>query len=314
MKKRMFFEATKLVMVSGLLVSGICSAAGSVSYTATGGVSLISINGKAGEAIQDTGVTKTETRKFPAYRSVAIDNFPGRVTVRFNGQSNAAVTADQAVLPAIRTAVENGTLFISLTKSIATQMPLQIFLNAESISSLQIDGVSDVVMEDVAADRLHLQLDGSGSITAAGKVAELEAVITGSGDLKLRGLAAEQCTVRIDGSGDAEVHVTGVLNAEIDGAGDIIYFGTFDGKMIGVDYLNGEKKWEFQTESSKENYEKIYNEDGNFKDGFELYGKDFKKSEELIHGLGSILSSPFVENGIIYFGSSDGNVYAVKLE
>ncbi|XOF35276.1 MAG: GIN domain-containing protein [Candidatus Electrothrix sp. YB6] len=229
MKKRMFFGATELLMllmVFGLFFTCTCLEAGSVSYTATGGVSLISVNGGAGEMTQDTGVTKTETRKFPAYRSIAIDNFPGKVTVRCNGQSNAAVTADQAVLPAIRTAVENSTLFIGLTKSITTQMPLQIFLNAEDISSLQIDGVSDVVMEDVVADRLHLQLDGSGSITAAGKVAELEAVLTGSGDLKLSGLVAEQCTVRIDGAGDAEVHVTGVLNAEIDGAGDIVYFGT----------------------------------------------------------------------------------------
>jgi hypothetical protein len=240
MKKKMFFcfQATEplmplmpliplmLFMVSGLLLTGTGSTAGPVSYKVTGGVSLISVNGETGGTIEDTGVTQTEIREFPAYRSVAVDDFPGRVTVRFNGQSNAAVTADQAVLPAIRTAVENGTLFISLTQSIRTQMPLQIFLNAENISSLQVDGVADVAMEDIAAERLHLQLDGSGSLTAAGKVAELEALLSGSGDLKLRDLAAEQGTVRIDGAGDAEVHVTGVLHAEIDGAGDIVYFGT----------------------------------------------------------------------------------------
>ena len=94
---------------------------------------------------------------------------------------------------------------------------------------------------------------------------------------------------------------------------DTIYFGTFDGKVIGVDYLTGQRKWEFQTNSSKLNYSNIYDEKGNFKEGFVLYGQDFEDSEELIHQLGSILSTPVIENEIMYFGSSDGNLYAIKL-
>ncbi|MDX2445115.1 MAG: PQQ-binding-like beta-propeller repeat protein [Bacteroidales bacterium] len=95
---------------------------------------------------------------------------------------------------------------------------------------------------------------------------------------------------------------------------DIIYFGTFDGKVIGIDYSTGKTKWEFQSESSRLNYSKIYNEKGEFKDGFELYGSDYQTSEALIHTLGSILSSPVIDEEIIYFGSSDGQMYAVKLK
>lgn len=92
-----------------------------------------------------------------------------------------------------------------------------------------------------------------------------------------------------------------------------IYFGTFDGKIIGIDHLTGQRKWEFQTETSKLNYSSVYSREGEFKDGFELYGNDLLASEELIHSLGSILSTPLIDNGIIYFGSSDGNLYAVEL-
>ena len=95
---------------------------------------------------------------------------------------------------------------------------------------------------------------------------------------------------------------------------DIIYFGTFDGKVIGVDYLTGKIKWEFQTAKSKENYSTMYNEKGDFKEGFELYGNGFEESEAKIHALGSILSSPVIDEQIIYFGSSDGHLYAVKLK
>jgi len=94
---------------------------------------------------------------------------------------------------------------------------------------------------------------------------------------------------------------------------DMIYFGTFDGKVLGVDYLIGKTKWEFQTENSQLNYSTIYNENGEFKESFELYSSNFKESEALIHSLGSILSSPIIDEQIIYFGSSDGYLYAVKL-
>jgi outer membrane protein assembly factor BamB len=94
---------------------------------------------------------------------------------------------------------------------------------------------------------------------------------------------------------------------------DIIYFGTFDGKVLGIDHLTGETKWQFQTASSLQNYHTIYDETGEFKEGFVLYGEDRETPEKMIHALGSVLSSPAIENGVIFFGSSDGYLYAVKL-
>lgn len=94
---------------------------------------------------------------------------------------------------------------------------------------------------------------------------------------------------------------------------NLIYFGCFDGILRGVDSETGEVQWKFQTIGSQENYSKIYDESGNFNSDFELYGKDYVESERLIHALGSILSTPIIDNETIYFGSSDGNLYSVIL-
>jgi len=93
----------------------------------------------------------------------------------------------------------------------------------------------------------------------------------------------------------------------------IIYFGCFDGILRGVDAVTGCLKWSYQTKTSKENYSSVYNDQGNFKDGFELYGADMIESENKILKLGSILSTPAIDNEIIYFGATDGGIYAVKM-
>ena len=94
---------------------------------------------------------------------------------------------------------------------------------------------------------------------------------------------------------------------------DFVYFGCFDGILRGADVNTGEIMYEYQTRGSRENYSKVFGSDGKFKPGFELYGNDYLESERLIHTLGSILSTPAVDKNIIYFGSSDGGVYAAKV-
>ena len=96
-------------------------------------------------------------------------------------------------------------------------------------------------------------------------------------------------------------------------ANDVIYFGCFNGKLYGVDPLNGNIKWQFQTPSSLKNYSTIYDEKDKFKKDFQLYGSDMQLSERKIHSLGALLSTPIVEKEVIFFGSTDGYLYAVKL-
>ena len=86
--------------------------------------------------------------------------------------------------------------------------------------------------------------------------------------------------------------------------------------VFGFSILNAQEylQWQFQTDASKQNYFEIYSEEGGFDEDFELYGADYLESERKIHELGSVLSTPVIWENKIYFGSSDGNLYAVKLK
>lgn len=91
-----------------------------------------------------------------------------------------------------------------------------------------------------------------------------------------------------------------------------LFFGCFNGKLYGVNAQSGKTTFQFQTEGSRRNYPTVYGNNEEFRPGFALYGEQFRESEKQIHTLGSILSTPAVAGNLVYFGSSDGYVYAVK--
>ena len=93
-----------------------------------------------------------------------------------------------------------------------------------------------------------------------------------------------------------------------------IIFGCFNGKLYSLNPANAEIQQIFQTKGSKKNYYTIYGQNDAFKESFSLYGNDVEASEKKILTLGSILSTPFIEQGIAYFGDSNGVIYALRLK
>jgi outer membrane protein assembly factor BamB len=97
------------------------------------------------------------------------------------------------------------------------------------------------------------------------------------------------------------------------------YIGSANGRLYGIELISGDIAWEFQTIGSRTDSIKLFNNDGEL---------DSEKRNELMAGIqdmptlstlftdifvnvGAILSSPVISNQVIYFGSSDGYIYAV---
>ncbi|NRF39923.1 PQQ-binding-like beta-propeller repeat protein [Pedobacter foliorum] len=101
--------------------------------------------------------------------------------------------------------------------------------------------------------------------------------------------------------------------------GNNIYFGDFSGKIYSVNAEHGKIEGEFETTSRLKYKEEVLDREGKLdfvhsagksnpalsQTGIEVMDKFYK--------LGSIVSSPIIANGIIYFGSADGYLYAVKM-
>ncbi len=97
-------------------------------------------------------------------------------------------------------------------------------------------------------------------------------------------------------------------------AGNIAYIGTNFGELLAVNVASGQVAWTFETEASQKhgaefskadgtpNYEGVY---------FDFFYDDMVIGTDKFLSVGAIMSSPVVADGIVYVGSTDGNLYAL---
>lgn len=95
--------------------------------------------------------------------------------------------------------------------------------------------------------------------------------------------------------------------------GDVALYGTSDGYLNAVDLRDGTMKARFQTDGSKQNGAKYTDADGRLQGMYPDRTLDgMMIGMRTMMTLGSVLSSPVVSNGVVYFGSTDGHLYAVR--
>jgi hypothetical protein len=98
---------------------------------------------------------------------------------------------------------------------------LRIQLTAPDVRRFELDGDQTLKIEAYDRDRLDLVINGSGSITGAGKAREVELNISGSGRADLTALAMDAARVDISGSGDATLGPKASARIDISGDGDV---------------------------------------------------------------------------------------------
>lgn len=99
-------------------------------------------------------------------------------------------------------------------------------------------------------------------------------------------------------------------------AAGLAYVGDHNGRLYAVDLMTGKLAWEFQTEGAKKDPFKALNPDGSLNQtAFAPLFNDFEDMYldlSRFASIGAIMSSPVVDHGVVYFGSMDGNLYALQ--
>jgi len=97
-------------------------------------------------------------------------------------------------------------------------------------------------------------------------------------------------------------------------AGDLLYIGSNQGRVVAIDVEGRRVRWSFETDGSRQKGAPYTKADGtpNYRavvsDSF--YDQLIIGNERLMN-IGAVVSTPAVDGDMVYFGSWDGNLYAI---
>ena len=199
-----------------------------------------------GERIRGNGNVRTETRSPGNFKSVSSHgSFDVFVST---GEQAVRIEAEENLLPYIETYVEGYTLHVG-TKDNYWLRPgrkVKIFVSSPGYESIRSYGSGDIIGEskitnssklelgvngsanikmDINAPEINTETNGSGDIFLKGETKSFEGEIHGSGNIKALDLRSNDATIKIYGSGDADVFVNGKLDVHVAGSGDVNYKG-----------------------------------------------------------------------------------------
>jgi len=221
------------LVVCAVFIIGTESAAGGITINIGGGsVGDISIDGGTahsgsggcGGGVEGNGIAKTENRNVSEFSNIEVDG-AFNVHVECRKKQKLELSGDSNILPYIITKTRGNTLKITTSKTICPKKLLEVKISADNIEKVTASGAVDLSIIGVDNNKLDLEIDGAGDIKASGKTKNFRVDIAGSGDLKAKDLKAEKVEVSVNGAGNAVVSASKKLKAEINGAGDIAYYG-----------------------------------------------------------------------------------------
>lgn len=207
-------------IISAAVVVGGTSGASAMQRPSDGVV----IVGRAPHVV-GSGRFVSQRRAVGNFRAVEVRG-SADVVVRVGPKPSLIVTADDNLLPILRSGIEKGDkLVLETTRSYRTTRVPRVMITVPQLSAFAVRGSSDAVIDGVRGDSLTLAVSGSGDIEARGRTGSLSVAVSGSGDVDAGRVSARNAAVVISGSGEATVRASGALTGAIQGSGGVNYIG-----------------------------------------------------------------------------------------
>ena len=200
----------------------------------------------AAETLVGSGHPASARREVSGFDGLSV-SVPARVELVQGTVEAVSVTADDNVLPRVRTFVDHGVLRVRFPSglSVRPRTPIAVTVHARSITSIVLAGSAHLTAPRLEADRLAVELAGTAAITlpgiaarrlsvhtsghchamAAGRVERFELHMAGAGEVNAARLEAARASVRIAGSAQVALWVRERLEVGITGSAAVRYFG-----------------------------------------------------------------------------------------
>ena len=198
--------------------------------------------------ITGSGPVVTENRNTPQFNRLGI-SVPGDVVYTQSNTYKVEIEAQQNIIDIIQTPVTNGELIVKIKNDVRIKSHERIIVrvsspemtglrvsgsgNLRSSGNLQsesmrlnISGSGNIMVPQLTTGDIEATVSGSGDIrVSAGSAIEEDLRISGSGSIDLANVTAKVARTSTSGSGTMRVHASDRLEVSISGSGNVFYKG-----------------------------------------------------------------------------------------
>jgi len=205
-------------------------------------------SGCGGERINGSGNVSTETRTVGDFHKIALK---GSMDIEFTQGPDRGIVieAEDNLLPFIKTEVDDEELVVDIRDNVSLKSHngIRVKVTAPDVYQLVLAGSGNMKLINTLQNEEPIRLKlvgsgnvegavnspevkvssaGSGNISLSGETKNLDVDIAGSGDFEGKDLHTEHTKVTIAGNGNADVHASVKLEANLVGSGDVSYTGS----------------------------------------------------------------------------------------
>lgn len=182
---------------------------------------------EAGSPVTGSGRLATESRPVQDFTAVAV-SAGGHLIIEQTGLESLEVTAEDNVLPLVRSETRNGRLVLGFPPdvSVTVTRPILFRLTVRELTGIEASGASRVELRGLASPELTLRLSGASRLSATGSVARAWLALSGASRCQAPGLESRVITADLSGASHALVRATDFLEVNASGASFLEYLGS----------------------------------------------------------------------------------------
>jgi hypothetical protein len=172
--------------------------------------------------VQGSGRQASEERTVPAFDRISAS---GAMTVELKtgDKTKVHLSAEDNILPLIKTEVKDGTLHIHTSGSYTSNSSMSISVVTPHVKAVNLEGACSATVSGINEKKLDIDLSGACNVKAQGTADRIAVELNGASTADLSALRAKDARVDVNGAGSATVDVVGTLNASVSGVGKIDY-------------------------------------------------------------------------------------------
>jgi hypothetical protein len=170
------------------------------------------------------GDIKTFKRKVTEFNKIIVD-VPFDVNVECGKSPSVSVSSDSNIANLIFTEITGNTLIIKTVESFTTKNRINITVNADKLSSLDILSSGNTTISGITGNNFNLKLSGAGEVKLLGKIDEFDINSDGAPTLNAKDFKANTVIMVMNGAAEASVFASKKLDVKIHGAADVTYYG-----------------------------------------------------------------------------------------